>query len=159
MNEKLSGAIEALTEQLAEQIQQVAETKKMINALRQRMGQPPMFTDVSVEVVGPVSSRRDLYYGKPMATAAQMYLELRKQACDAQEILTGLEQGGFDFASLGWREKDRLRSFAMSLAKNSRTFHRLPNGTFGLLSWYDERTVRRNPDEKENGREVKKASN
>jgi len=164
MNDKLSGAIEVLVEQLGQQMQQVAETKKMINALRQRMGEEPLFADVAVEQVGAGPARADQYYGKPLATAAQEYLERRKQACSADEILKGLEQGGFDFDALGWKE-NRMRSLAMSLAKNTKAFHRLPNGYFGLLSWYDEKTIRRRGQEKveaepepEQGKEPRKGS-
>jgi hypothetical protein len=55
--------------------------------------------------------------------------------------LSGLKAGGFDFDVLGWKEDDRLRSLAMSLAKNTGNagkFHRLKNGSFGLRGWYDE---------------------
>jgi hypothetical protein len=84
-----------------------------------------------------VKVRRDEYYGKPFATAAQLYLQRRKQACMPDEILKGLEDGGFDFRALGWKDGDRLRSLAISLAKNNKVFHKLPNGTFGLVDWYE----------------------
>jgi len=142
MNEKLSAAIEVLLDELNHQMAQVAETKRTINALRRRIGEEPMFGDVSVERVGVGPLRADQYYGKPLATAAQEYLERRRQACSADDILKGLEQGGFDFDALGWKE-NRMRSLAMSLAKNTRAFHRLPNGFFGLISWYDEKAIRR----------------
>ena len=143
MSDKLQAAIDVLAEQLETQLQEVSETKKMINSLRRRMGQDPLYSDVSVESVGGAASRPDLYYGKPLATAAQMYLEGRKRACEAEEILQGLKAGGFDFDALQWKEKDRLRSLSMSLAKNTKTFQRLPNGSFGLLSWYDANSIRR----------------
>jgi hypothetical protein len=63
-------------------------------------------------------------------------LERRKQACSPEEILRGLEQGGFDFRALGWKDDDRLRSLSISLAKNNQKFHKLPNGMFGLVTWY-----------------------
>jgi hypothetical protein len=148
MNDKLNGAIEVLLEQLADQVKQVAETKKMINLLRQRMNEEPLFTDVSVEDTGAGPVRADQYYGKALATAAQEYLERRKQACSADEILKGLEQGGFDFDALGWKE-NRMRSLAMSLAKNTKAFHRLPNGFYGLITWYDEKTIRGRRQDKE----------
>jgi len=141
MSEKLNAAVEVLLEQLEKQTQEVADTKKTINALLARMGKEPMFEDVMPERVGG-NIRPDEYYGKPLATAAQQYLERRKQACSAEEILTGLEEGGFDFRAQGWKDNDRLRSLAISLAKNTKTFHRLPNKTFGLFDWYE--TVRRN---------------
>jgi hypothetical protein len=151
MNEKLSAAIDVLLDELKQQQQQVAETKRMINALRQRTGQEPLFPDAAVEQLGVGPLRPDQYYGKPLATAAQEYLERRKQACAADEILKGLEQGSFDFDALGWKE-NRVRSLAMSLAKNTKAFHRLPNGFFGLVSWYDEKTIRRK------GQDVEKES-
>jgi|SRR5579862_7516284 len=164
MNEKLSGAIEVLLEELNQQMAQIAETKKMINSLRQRMGEDPMFADVTAEQAAGGAVRPDQYYGKALATAAQEYLERRKQACSADDILKGLEQGGFDFEALGWKE-NRMRSLAMSLAKNTRAFHRLPNGSFGLISWYDEKLIRRRDPEKaeaepsqDSTKEAKKAS-
>lgn len=65
------------------------------------------------------------------------FLESRKQAVQAEEILRGLEAGGYDFDVVGWKENDRLRNLAISLAKNNLKFHRLKNGSFGLKSWYD----------------------
>jgi hypothetical protein len=41
---------------------------------------------------------------------------------------------------LPWKKDDRLRSLALSLAKNTGAvgkFHKLKNGSFGLRSWYD----------------------
>src|SRR5690242_12293287 len=135
MSDKLTGAIEELQAHLELQLQEAADTKKMINALRKRMGLDPLYQDVAVEQVGTI--RPDQYYGKPLATAAQEYLERRKQACPAEDIMRGLQDGGFDFEATPWKEKDRLRMLALSLAKNNTKFHKLPNNTFGLLSWYD----------------------
>jgi len=138
VEDKLSSAIEVLTHQLESQMKRVAETKGAINALLRSMGKEPIFEDAGVEEVSPLKVRRDEYYSKPFATAAKMYLERRKEASTPTEILKGLEQGGFDFGRLGWKENDRLRSLAISLAKNNKVFHKLPNGCFGLLSQYPE---------------------
>lgn len=147
MSDKLSGAIEELQCHLDQQLQEVADTKKMINALRKRMGLDALYADVAVEQVGPI--RPDQFYGKPLATAAHEFLERRKQACPAEEIMRGLEQGGFDFEATGWKEKDRLRMLAISLAKNNVKFHKLPNNTFGLLTWYDQAVIaKRTKDER-----------
>jgi len=157
MSDKLQAAIEELQTHLDQQIQEVADTKKMINALRKRMGLEPLYADTSVEQAGPL--RPDQFYGKPLATAAQDYLERRKQACTAEEIMRGLEQGGFDFDGTGWKEKDRLRMLAISLAKNNVKFHKLPNNTFGLLAWYDQSVINKRKEErgergKQNGAET-----
>ncbi len=151
MSDKLTGAIEELQAHLEQQLQEASDTKKTINALRKRMGLDPLYTDVSVEQVGAV--RPDQYYGKPLATAAQEYLERRKQACPAEEIMRGLADGGFDFDATGWKEKDLLRMLAISLAKNNTKFHKLPNNTFGLLAWYDQAVLakRTKEERKQNG--------
>jgi hypothetical protein len=138
----LSPAVEALRNQLHEQEAEANETRKMINSLLRRMGEDLEFPEaesgqMQMRMNGAV--RPDQYYGKAFATAAQEYLERRKQACSAEEIMTALEQGGFDFKKLGWKErKDWPRLTAISLAKNNQKFHKLPNGTFGLLSWYPD---------------------
>jgi len=140
MKAELTPAVEALRNQLREQLAEADETKKMINSLLKRMGEEPEFSDSEFNQQQTIrtsgGARADQYYGKPFATAAQEFLERRKQACSAEEILRGLELGGFDFRPLGWKENDRLRSLAISLAKNNQKFHKLPNNTFGLVAWY-----------------------
>jgi hypothetical protein len=116
-------------------MREIAETKRMINGLRRRMGEEPLYADVEhEETTGPI--RKDMYYGKPLSTAARMFLERRKTACTPEEIMKGMEAGGFDFKAMNWKEADRLRVFAITLGKNSQIFHRLPNDTIGLLEWY-----------------------
>jgi hypothetical protein len=139
---KLEGAIEALLEELQVQMNQVADTKKTINTLLRRIGKEPQFPDEAAESVGSASLRvrPDQYYGRPLATSVEEFLENRKkttgdQACAPSEILAALETGGFDFKAQGWKDDDRLRSLSITLGKNPK-FHRLPNGTYGLISWY-----------------------
>src|SRR5947209_5704172 len=122
--QELAPAVALFRRKLEEQLKAVNETKKTINMLLKSMGQAEQFPDVA-ESSGII--RPDQFYGKQFATAAAEYLELRKQATQPQEILKGLEEGGFDFDVLGWKESDRLRSLAVSLAKNNVKFHRLKN--------------------------------
>jgi hypothetical protein len=136
MSDELGPAVTALQRKLEEQLQAVAETKKTINMLLKMMDQQPLYEDTASETSGAI--RADQYYGKPLATAAQDYLAMRKQACQPEDIMRGLLAGGFDFDVMGWKEADRLRSLSMSLAKNVAKFHRLKNGSFGLRTWYDD---------------------
>lgn len=137
MSDKLRDAVSVLLEQLEDQQKQVVETKNTINALLRRMGDEPMFDDVeSAQGIG-FKIRSDEYYTKPLATAVTMFLKRRNQPAGLQEILAGLQQGGFDFKRLGWKDSDRLRILASSVAKNTKVFHRVPGGTFGLIEWYD----------------------
>jgi hypothetical protein len=141
---KLEGAIEALLEELQIQMNQVSETKRTINTLLRRIGKEPQFAEEAAEQIGAASVRirPDQYYGRALATSVQEFLENRKkatgdQACPPSDILAALEQGGFDFKAQGWKDNDRLRSLSITLGKNPK-FHRLPNGTYGLLSWYPD---------------------
>jgi hypothetical protein len=137
MADEFAPALTAMQRKLDEQIQSVNETKRAINMLLKMAGREAVYP----ETEGRGSLRADQFYGKGLATSAAEYLQIRGQACQTEEILTGLEQGGFDFDVLGWQESDRVRSLAMSLAKNTGNvgkFHRLKNGSFGLRSWYDK---------------------
>lgn len=156
MDEKLNAAVEVLMEQLKEQVKTVADTKRTINALLRQMNKEPLFQDTLPESIYNVKVRRDEYYGKPFATAAQMFLQRRKEAMSGDEILKGLEEGGFHFDALGWREDDRLRSLAISLAKNTAVFHRLPNGTFGLSEWYQNISKPESSDKKRERRKYRR---
>jgi hypothetical protein len=138
MADEFSSAIAALRQKLSEQHRNVADTKRSINLLLKMAGREPEYAEDD----DPSSSevRPDQFYGKGLASSAAEYLGIRKQACQPVEILRALETGGFDFDMLPWKKDDRLRSFALSLAKNTGIagkFHRLKNGSFGLRSWYD----------------------
>jgi len=135
MPDELGPAIAALEKKLAEQHRAVLDTKRTINMLLKMGGQTPQYAEDD----DPSSSavRADQFYGKGLATSAAEYLAMRKQACQPDEILRALAAGGFDFDMMGWKENDRLRSFAVSLAKNTGTagkFHRLKNGSFDQMS-------------------------
>jgi hypothetical protein len=135
MEDKLQGAIEVLMDELEEQEKQVADTKRTINALLRRTGQAPKFDDPTATEGSRLKIRRDEYYTKPLATAVQMFLHRRREPATAQEIMQGLQQGGFEFK--GWKEDDRLRLLASSIGKNTKAFHKVPSGAFGLVEWYD----------------------
>jgi hypothetical protein len=134
MSNPLSAAVDALEETLRDQLEEVAGTKKLINSLLRRMNEPARYEDVSVANSGGM--RADEYYGKTVTGAAQMFLERRRTALTTDDIAKGIEQGGFDFKPLNWTEAARVRNIAISLSKNPKMFHRLPNGTWGLTEWY-----------------------
>lgn len=144
MSDELAPAVNVLQKKLDDQLQAVADTKRTINMLLKMSGQQPLYPETDAERAGSV--RADQYYGKGLATAAAEYLEQRKQACTPDEIMRGLEAGGFDFDLYRWKKDDRLRSFAVSLAKNTGEngkFHRLKNGTIGMRNWYDEEFLKK----------------
>jgi len=139
-DDALQSAVTALLAKLEAQEQSVRDTKKTINTLLHHIGKPPLFPDAMEEAEARthLAVRPDQFYGRPLATVAREVLEARGQAMAAQDIMDVLERGGYDFAAQGWKEKDRLRSFTITLAKNVTAFHRLPNGFYGLSKWYPE---------------------
>lgn len=55
-------------------------------------------------------------------------------AATNREIYDLLVTGGYEFDTKS--EDIAQKSLRNSLAKNTALFHKLPNGQFGLLSWY-----------------------
>jgi hypothetical protein len=159
MDDKLNAAVEVLLGQLDAVNNQAFGIKTTINGLMKSMGKPPMFQDVEIEQRPTMQIRKDEFYGKPLATAAAEYLQRRKEALPIEDILAALEQGGFDFRTVDWQKDDRLRSLSISLAKNTKVFHRLPSKAFGLTSWYDLKKAARAPAEPAAEAEEGKAQN
>lgn len=154
MPNSLEAAISDLTAKLQQQMNEVSETKKAINVLLKMVGKEPQFPDENPEQVSAsLNIEPDQFYGRPLATSVQEYMEQRrkatgKKAIDVKDILKVLEDGGFDFKAQGWRDNDRLRSLSINLAKNTKVFHRLPNGLFGLLSWYPDVAAKKESNQK-----------
>ena len=73
-----------------------------------------------------------------MSNRVRTVLEMRKQqnlgAAQVGEIYDALIKGGYHFQTKD--EEVARQSLRNSLAKNTVTFHKLPGGRFGLLSWY-----------------------
>jgi hypothetical protein len=117
---------------------QLAENKRTVNRLCARAGRPPRYPEAengSGAQVGII--RADQYYGQPLAAAVRNILEGRKLAglgsATVREIYETLLKGGFQFEA---KDENAQRGLRQSLTKNSQTFHKLPNGTYGLLEWY-----------------------
>jgi len=146
MESALQQVLADVQAKIQKHLEEIIKLKKTANNLADMAGETPIYTDIDIDQetgggVGP--GRSDAYYGKPLATAVREYLEFRRKAVPVEETLNGLLQGGFDFEALGWSPSTRLRALAMSMAKNTAVFHRLPNNTWGLLVWYPAATERR----------------
>ena len=148
-------AINKLEEDLTKLNMEVKKKRQAINVLYETLGEAGPYK-IEGEPEASKVLRRDQFFGKPFATAAQEFLSTKKQACSAEEITHGLEEGGFDFE---WPPKNRIRLVGMSLSKNSMVFEKLPNNTFGLLEWYPERQQKRKRIAKTEQNQVTKNSN
>lgn len=137
---EFSEAIARLQAKLREQEKAVAKTKTIINYLCEEAGQPPMYRDDEVNATSGVSLsiRGDQFYGQPLATCIRQILEMRKGLnqgpATVNEIYAALLEGNYQFDT---KDADNAkRGLRVSLSKNNITFHRLPDGKFGLLEWY-----------------------
>lgn len=147
MQNELETAIEALQKVLVEQEKKVSETKTTINNLAQMLGKSPIYTDVgsdsSTSTISTIQS--DTFYGKTVIVAAREYLEMRKASgagpAPIKEIFEALKHGGFMFNSKSDSNSQIVLRSAIS--KASSIFHRLPNGHYGLVKWYDLAKIKR----------------
>jgi hypothetical protein len=150
MKDELKPAIAALQSDLREIERRAAETKRAINRLCELAGAEPMFAVVDEESRPTVASlRADQFYGKVMNTAAREYLEMRQAGnlgpAAPREIFEALRDGGFKFETK--IENNSISALRQVLRKNSSIFHRLDNGTYGLLAWYPNAKASKNEEE------------
>lgn len=140
MTDAFAPAIAALQGDLRELDRKAREIKNTINVLCKHAGSPEMYPNLaSEEGPAPIGGiKADTFYGKTLATAAREYLDMRKASSQGpatpREIYEALVQGGFQFETKV--EANRMVGLRSNLRKNSKTFHRLPNGQYGLLAWY-----------------------
>lgn len=151
MREEFKPAIDALLMDLGEQEKQVVDTKMVINRLCARAGVEAMFPDAAAaasnQSIGSI--RPDTFYGKVLNTAAREYLEMRRAAnlgpATPREVFEAIVKGGY--ASEAQDDETALVAARATLRKNSSTFHRLPNGTYGLLTWYPNAKPQKDDEE------------
>lgn len=132
--------IEDLKRDIATLESQVNEKKKMANYLSNMAGNGDIFLVEAIDASSVMPSNGDEYYGKPAVTAIRAVLTARKSAnlgpATLEEIYETLIAGGYLFdAASKTNAKNSLR---VTLSKRSSTFHKLPNGKYGLVKWYDK---------------------
>jgi hypothetical protein len=139
MDDKLRDALEVLALRVEAKAKELTDLKRMVNGLAREAGLEPMYPDAETNDTATTGAaiRSDQFYGKSPIVSAREYLEMRGRAVAPEEVLRALERGGFDFDLQGWKdEKTRLRNLSISMGKNTAIFHRLPNGTYGLVKFY-----------------------
>ncbi|QDU31675.1 hypothetical protein ETAA8_68350 [Anatilimnocola aggregata] len=139
MSDAVQQTIALVQQQIAELEADLIEKKRMVNSLRSLIKQEPIYTDeqlVTTKASGTLQP--DAYYGQPLASAVRMVLERRKAngagPTTANEIYDSLLEGGYKFNTSN--DEHAKRGLYAALSKNTATFHKLPNGLYGLLEWY-----------------------
>ncbi len=153
MAEELAPAIAALERLLAASEKKSVSLRAAINTLCEEAGQPPRYPDAAASgdaTAGFSQIQSDTFYGKRQSTAIRVYLEMRKAQgqgpATPREIFEALKAGGYQFETKD--ETVALIGLRALLRKNSVTFHKLPNGSYGLLTWYPDAKAGK-ADEKE----------
>lgn len=140
-------AIDALEQRLTDYERKANSLIEVINDLRKEDGLPPRgpFGGGGDGVRGAGSAsvtqiKPDTFYGKKLQTAAREYLEMRKLQnmgpATPREIYDSITQGGFKFEAKD--ANTALVGLRALLRKRTAFFHRLPNNTYGLTSWYPD---------------------
>jgi hypothetical protein len=131
---------------------QLRELKNAVNILCHDAGLPPRFVDIgnSRDAKAITRIKPDSFYGKQLSTAIREFLTMRKSQdmgpAKPREIFEALRLGGYEFETKD--DEIALNSLRATLRKNSAVFHRLPNGSYGLLAWYPDAKKPKNGDEK-----------
>jgi hypothetical protein len=141
MRPELMPAIEALEQELMTLESKANELRSAINTLCRHAGVPTRHAEgIQTAANGMTLSqiKPDTFYGKRMQTAAREFMEMRKAAgqgpAKPRDVYEALRDGGFQFETQD--EDTALVSLRNTLRKNSQTFHKLPNGQYGLRAWY-----------------------
>ncbi|MBA3754027.1 MAG: hypothetical protein H0X01_07820 [Nitrospira sp.] len=136
MADDIQNTIEVLTARVKVKEEEANKLKKLVNELCAEAGIPPRFQNIAD--AGVASIRSDQFYGLPLTTAIRNYLEMRRAsnlgAATVTDIYRAIKEGGYRF---GTKNEEIARVVVgNALRKTSAIFHRLPNGQFGLLTWY-----------------------
>jgi hypothetical protein len=154
MSTHLDQTIADLQEEVRLKESELIHTKRMVNSLCARAGRSLVYPDSELEQQKHIGSiRSDQFYGRPLAVCVREILEMRRLmnqgASPLDDIMSALKKGGYELGSISGDEDGQRRGVAISLAKNTAVFHRLPNGYFGLSVWYSDVKERKKAEEEE----------
>src|SRR6266850_4266874 len=137
MNTDILNTIEVLNGKVRTKEEEANKLKKLVNELCAEAGVDPHYPDIP-EAGGLSTIRADQFYGQTLTAAIRNYLERRKAsnlgAASVVDIFKAVKDGGYKFDTNN--EDNAKISVSNTLRKSSSVFHRLPNGQYGLLSWY-----------------------
>jgi len=138
MSKTVDQVISELAAEITSDEAALRKKKETVNTLCGAVGRPPAYALESASSAVPTQIRSDQFYGQPLAGSVRTILEMRRAqnlgAATNREIFDALTAGGYEFDTKN--DDIAQKSLRNSLAKNTALFHKLPNGQFGLLSWY-----------------------
>lgn len=143
MSGQHSASIQALELKLEELERKGNELRAAVNVLCEMDGLSPRYPDGGGGGSGPSVSaqiRDDTFYGKKQQTAVREYLDMRHVQnlgpAKPREIFEALKSGGYQFQAKD--DDTALVGLRAMLRKRTNVFHKLPTGSYGLISWYSD---------------------
>jgi hypothetical protein len=141
MDESIEKAIGVLKQKVEQKAKELNDAKRAVNQLCICIGEPPIYNlDENVETWQLITDLKGHeYYMKPFATVVTNILERRGERggpTTIKEIYEQMKAGGYLFET--GNDANAMRGIRGSMGKNTQTFHKLPNGKFGLLKWFPE---------------------
>jgi|SRR5579862_473535 len=136
-------AITMLERGIEEAEQKIKSLRAAINTICQEAGLPPRYSEAMV--TGSSGSKLtqiqdDTFYGKKQTPAMREYLEMRKAQglgpAKPREFYDALKAGGYQFEAKD--DETAIVGLRALLRTQPQVFHRLPQGTYGLTSWYPD---------------------
>ena len=141
MDESIEKAIGVLKQKVEQKAKELDDAKRAVNQLCVCIGEPPIYRlDENIEIGQLITDLKGHeYYMKPLATVITNILERRGEKggpATIKEICEQMKAGGYLFKTEN--DANAMRGIRESMSKNTQTFHKLPNGKFGLLKWFPE---------------------
>jgi hypothetical protein len=144
-NDHVQETIKMVAEQVTDLKRQLSVKMRTANDLCALNGQPPMYADIDGDEPS-ISTTPDEYYGKTTPEVIRTILEKRKRAnlgaASVAEIHVAMVAGGFQFQAA--KESYARRGIYGILAQYP-DFHRIPDGKYGLTSWYPAAKTKTQP--------------
>ena len=141
MDESIEKAIGVLKQKVEQKAKELDEAKRAVNQLCICIGEPPIYRLDENSEIGQLTTdlKGHEYYMKPLATVITNILERRGEKggpATIKEIYEQMKAGGYLFKAES--DVNAMRGIRESMSKNTQTYHKLPNGKFGLLKWFPE---------------------
>ncbi len=142
MSNEYTPAITLLRGKLEAAERNVTALRSALDTLLEAAGMPPLPPRGGGDGVAATTIttiKNDTFFGKRQQTAIREFLEMRRAVdlgpATPREIYDALKQGGYQFEAKN--DEIALVGLRALLRKRSQFFTKLPNGSYGLASWYE----------------------
>src|SRR5262245_4781566 len=134
--EHIKKTLNLMLSQIEDEERATSEKKRAANELSRLLKEEPVFPDVDAST-SALMTRPDEYYGRQMPDVIRTILEKRQKeqlgAATVSEIYGAMVQGGFQFFA---KSEAYAKRGVYGILGATKDFHKLPDGRYGLASWY-----------------------